>query len=388
MLWAALLITLLQEQTLRILLLRGGVEKNPGPGMSALRDEMGEVRTELRHALSYISYLENDIDALESHSRRNNLKFIGIPEQEREDFDSCAAKVVQTLNMYSVQKSWSVNHIERAHRLGRPQAKRGGATTSYPRPMIVRFASWKDKLSVVQDRQAKAEMRQKGIKVAQDLTKRQRLTLQQLRDEGKQCYFKNGRLFVDGRLVENYKSRGRQFGGSPQIPRRNYRQLDNFSDSSRGRENWGPYHNQQYRVPQGWSDWLDRVANPDDSSGGSAGESSEEERSVHLSYQENIQENYSLHSGKSSGAVPPAEELTAGVSGKGAETVLKSSVTACDRIADIETTAKGERKKTVVDKTADTSITEQESVVSVRDKTIASGEGKMSDVVKTAGVLR
>ena len=60
--------------------------------------------------------LEEELDRLEDHSRRNNVVLYGIAETERESFEMCANKVVSVLNDFFPEKQWSPTDIERAHR--------------------------------------------------------------------------------------------------------------------------------------------------------------------------------------------------------------------------------------------------------------------------------
>nr|KAG5694722.1 hypothetical protein BaRGS_031538 [Batillaria attramentaria] len=51
-------------------------------------------------------------------------------------------------------------------------------------------------MAVVQDADLKQNLKDSGIKVAADLTKRQRAEIERVRSEGKFGYYKNGRLHV------------------------------------------------------------------------------------------------------------------------------------------------------------------------------------------------
>nr|KAG5691980.1 hypothetical protein BaRGS_011371 [Batillaria attramentaria] len=54
-------------------------------------------------------------------------------------------------------------------------------------------------MAVVQDEDLKQNLKDSGIKVAADLTKRQRAEIERVRSEGKFGYYKNGRLHVEDR---------------------------------------------------------------------------------------------------------------------------------------------------------------------------------------------
>ncbi|KAL8563791.1 hypothetical protein ACOMHN_058649 [Nucella lapillus] len=81
--------------------------------------------------------------------------------------------------------------IERAHRLGKPNSH-----NCNPRPIIAKFQRWGDAMRVMKDRAAREGMEKGGLRVAQDLTRRQAARLRDLRSEGKMGYFVNGKLRV------------------------------------------------------------------------------------------------------------------------------------------------------------------------------------------------
>ena len=136
-----------------------------------------------------VSRLEDEIDRLEGFSRRNNIKLFGIPEEDglRED---CAEAVRNVLQTYIPEIAWQSDVIERAHRLGRSQRN------SNPRPIIAKFQRWGDAMTLMKHREARADMDGDGLRVAQDLTRRQSQQLRQLREQGKSGYFVNGTLRI------------------------------------------------------------------------------------------------------------------------------------------------------------------------------------------------
>lgn len=133
-----------------------------------------------------VSTLDKECDRLEGFSRRDNVRFFNIPETPDEN---CKQKVLKSLRD-NTTKEWSERDIIRAHRLG---TRRGGPR-GQPRPLIAKFAHSEDKIFVLNSRE---ELRPAGIKVASDLTKRQRDTLKRVSEEtGKRCYFKGQKLVI------------------------------------------------------------------------------------------------------------------------------------------------------------------------------------------------
>jgi hypothetical protein len=151
-------------------------------------DEVSDKQDRLNET---VASLEAEIDRLEGFSRRNNIKFFGIPEANPGEEDDCAQAVLHVLNTYIPQETWGTETIERAHRIGRFIPNKPN-----PRPVIVKFQSWRDAIRVMKDRAARDDMEHDGLRVAQDLTRRQVETLKELRGEGKVAFYVNGKLKV------------------------------------------------------------------------------------------------------------------------------------------------------------------------------------------------
>ena len=132
--------------------------------------------------------IEKNIDRLEAYSRRENTRIFGIPEDENETPLSIKENLLSYFRIASPDKEWSTRDIVRAHRIG--------STTDAendPRPIIVRFLHWDDKMSLYHGRES---LRLEGIRVADDLTTRQRRVLKKLKDEGQIGYFYKGELKI------------------------------------------------------------------------------------------------------------------------------------------------------------------------------------------------
>lgn len=160
-----------------ICVLRGEIEHNAR--------EVGELQNDSNVSKQRLNELENEIDRLEAFNRKNNLKFVGVSE---------SANVLDVLNKHSAETEWTQNDVESTHRVG----SRKEAPT-HPRPLIVRFTRWADKLAILRNKALRDGLRNDGIKVAGDLTRRQREQIEQARKEGKFAYFKNGRLHAEDR---------------------------------------------------------------------------------------------------------------------------------------------------------------------------------------------
>jgi hypothetical protein len=137
--------------------------------------------------------MSGEMDRLEEFSRRDNLRMFGVPSvssKEREDYDDCCYAVCNVLN--SVDRSgreWTDKDIVRAHRVG--QARSGE-----PKPMIVKFTQWRDKMRLITDRDFRAKLERDGVRVANDLTRRQMDLVAEARREGKAAFFVKGKMTI------------------------------------------------------------------------------------------------------------------------------------------------------------------------------------------------
>ena len=164
-----------------------------GVKVSAQKNEhaIGAVSMKQDRLNDTVESLEAEIDRLECFSRRNNVKFFGIPEASPGEREDCAEAVINLLQTYIPNVSWGPETIERAHRLGRFFPNRPS-----PRPIIAKFQSWRDAIRVMKDRSARSDMENDGVRAAQDLTRRQVESLKRVRAEGKVGYFVNGQLRI------------------------------------------------------------------------------------------------------------------------------------------------------------------------------------------------
>nr|KAG5694717.1 hypothetical protein BaRGS_031533 [Batillaria attramentaria] len=141
-----------------------------------------------------VDKLSVDMERMEESARRGNLRMFGIPESAGETNDVCAQKVADILNgLAESPKRWQTDDIVSAHRVG-PKRK-----DNAPRTMLVKFARWKDKMSIIGDRDYRDSLlNNRGVRVANDLTKNQSILIAEARKAGKVGYIKRGRLvFTD-----------------------------------------------------------------------------------------------------------------------------------------------------------------------------------------------
>ena len=152
-------------------------------------ENMGELLKKCDNLSESVDKLDQECDRLEGFSRRDNVRFFNIKETENEN---CKQKVLEALreNVGVGDKDWNDRDIIRAHRLGRSD----GSNQGNSRPLIAKFAHWEDKMLILGSRD---DLRKSGIRVAGDLTRRQRENLKRVNEEtGKRCYYKGQKLVI------------------------------------------------------------------------------------------------------------------------------------------------------------------------------------------------
>ena len=137
--------------------------------------------------------LEAEVNAAERYSRSYNARFFGVSEITGEK----CAKVVDDILRNKLGQSGQT--IEHAHRIGKPKGNQ-------PRQIIVRFFS--RQIRAVVFREARAGLRQDGIRIVDDLTRvdwqekrRVQPLMNKLYTENKRPFFRNGRLYAENRPV-------------------------------------------------------------------------------------------------------------------------------------------------------------------------------------------
>ena len=141
------------------------------------------------------------LEYLENHSRRNNIRIDGIPEQENESWDTTAEKVKQVLTE-KLDLAGTLD-IERAHRVGRVVA----GSRRCPRTIVCRLRDWRQKDSII--RRASI-IKPAGLLVNEDLAKEtmekreeQRPKMEEAKRNGKMAYFVLDRLIVKDRPAQS-----------------------------------------------------------------------------------------------------------------------------------------------------------------------------------------
>ena len=134
--------------------------------------------------------LDDQLEKLETHSRRNNVRFFSVIEDPNEDYKACVHKVVELLNSFYRSKTWTSDDIERVNRVG-PMRK----NNTRSRTLIARLHRGSDKLLLLEEKENRKDMADKlDVRVAADLTDRQHGELRRQKEKGKLACYRNGRL--------------------------------------------------------------------------------------------------------------------------------------------------------------------------------------------------
>ena len=175
-----------------------------------LQADVDYLSEEFDRKYEYLDTLDKDIDRLEAYSRRENIRVFGIPEDCDETPLSIKEKLLEIFRVASPHKTWTPRDILRAHRIGTTNDNQDN-----PRPIIVRFLHWDDKMCLYQGRD---DLRTRGVRIADDLTRRQRQTLKKVKDSGRTGYFYKGQL--------RYRDNKQNSGEKSRVYRRGRRQLN------------------------------------------------------------------------------------------------------------------------------------------------------------------
>ena len=174
-----------------------------------------ELSKKLETQSSEIHSLKQTANLQEQYSRRNCLRFFGIKEQERENTDDVIVSLVNDVLKVPLTKS----DIERSHRISsrqRIQETSKKSKTSPPRPIIVKFISYRTRQTVLTNRR-KLAGHHKSIQ--EDLTSMNAKLL----SDAKKCRGVETAWSSDGRIIALVKTNNgtmKRMIGSPDDLRR------------------------------------------------------------------------------------------------------------------------------------------------------------------------
>ena len=192
--------------------------------VNVLKSENELLRQENISIKQELSSMSVKLDKLEGHSRRNNLRFLGIKGRISESWEESEQKVREFISDTLGLTDLANVEIERAHRVG---SRRSDSC-----PIIAKFSKYKDRESIL--RAARQNLNsQSQYSVREDYTERVQLhrreltkTLVEARNQGKYASLRFDKLIVDGdtfkyndangtvERIGSSRSRGRVGGNS------------------------------------------------------------------------------------------------------------------------------------------------------------------------------
>ena len=140
--------------------------------ISGLQKELGESQ---RH-----------VEEQEQYSRRNCLRFLGIPEQDREDTDKLVIELVNDKLGVPMQAV----DIDRSHRV---TPKPGSEPRKGPRPIIVKFTRYNVRNSVYR---SKRKLKGSRVVILEDITQVRRNLIHEASKKSsvKRCWTSDGKI--------------------------------------------------------------------------------------------------------------------------------------------------------------------------------------------------
>lgn len=129
--------------------------------VSGLEDNVSPIIKEIKWLKEQISKQDSKLDEMENRSRRDNVRLVGLPERSE------GANPIEFLEKWLGElfgkESFSASFaIVRAHRIPFRAPPEGG----HPRPLLLRFLNYKDKVSLLRKTREAGEVLFKGAKIS------------------------------------------------------------------------------------------------------------------------------------------------------------------------------------------------------------------------------
>ena len=135
------------------------------PAQSNLKKVDSE-QAEIENLKTRLLEEQEKIIALENYSRRENLRFMNVPERNDENCMDVVYDIIENDMNINVEDI----HFHAVHRVGKPRSE--DASKSFPRPIIARFLSRENRDAVFRARnRLKDSERAKDVYITQDYAK-------------------------------------------------------------------------------------------------------------------------------------------------------------------------------------------------------------------------
>ena len=167
-----------------------------------LREQQKQLTEKMNNMGKQIKALEKSMEEQEQYSRRECLRFYGIPEEHNEDTDALIVKTVKERLNVTVQP----RDIARSHRITPRTTPEQTREPASPKPIIVKFSSYNIRQSVFH---AKSLFKGSPIYVQEDLTTERRKLLKAALEKTsvKRVWTRDGRITA---LVKVHGSQDRR----------------------------------------------------------------------------------------------------------------------------------------------------------------------------------
>ena len=165
-----------------------------------VEDEVKKLKDDVDDSINHVeSMLKHDIDLTweyavrnEQYSRKNNLRVLGLVEEERENLEAKFIKFVED----NLQEEISADEIEIIHRIGARRndgGEQGSRRGGKPRPVIVKLLSHKSKMKILLKRKM---LKGKGIIIVEDMADDIAKRLKELKSKRsvESSWFSNGKI--------------------------------------------------------------------------------------------------------------------------------------------------------------------------------------------------
>lgn len=164
--------------------------------MIQLEENVKAVETLNKKLVSDNAKLCLEVDRLEQYSRRNNLRFFGLPETIGENTDMLILEVIKS----KLGLDMSLSDIERSHRVGIPN---NDVRNNRPRAILVKFCSYRNRQQLLN---RKRFLKNTGFFINEDLTRNRQQLLREVSDKlGRQhVWTADGNIFarIDNKKVK------------------------------------------------------------------------------------------------------------------------------------------------------------------------------------------
>eukprot|EP00112_Aurelia_sp_Birch-Aquarium-sp1_P011031 Seg233.3 transcript_id=Seg233.3/GoldUCD/mRNA.D3Y31 product="hypothetical protein" protein_id=Seg233.3/GoldUCD/D3Y31 len=165
----------------------------------------------LEHIDGECEGISNQVDYLESQSRRNNIKILGMAERKEERTWDDTEELIKSTIKDTLGVEENVE-IERDHRIGKPRRPNavGQGRPLGTRAVVAKLSNWKQKERILA---AARKKKPDGLMFVQDFSQRildrrdeQKDDLKKAREDGKIAYFVIDRLIIREPPDKNNKS--------------------------------------------------------------------------------------------------------------------------------------------------------------------------------------